>query len=891
MVRNRGTAMRLVRKMLLMVPVVASTAASAQTLGAHPRLILDSPTLSRLRASAAADTPQWQALKSYCDSFIGGKVNLPDGNTYPNPPDIGQGYQGDGYRAAVLGEGLCYQALVSTDPSAAAPYGNKARDVLMAMSTPSGSGQHGQNPCTDDGYGIRNYGVGMGIGYDWVYPLLSSAQRQQVYTTANAWLASFADVTGCSGFEYVIPLDNYFAGFFHADTVIALATNGENPNAPALWSDWQNTQYMTASSHPPHVGVQPYYPQHMTGGGWPEGFGNYGPLATFNMSMPAWEVKTATGSDLIHAAAPFSYPIDAADYLMHFTWPSRDYIDDRDTNHANGIPTPPVGTANTGMFMQVLGTLRYWKAPHADVFQEYTNEVNAATGGYGVDDPWAEFLFWNPNGPTQPLTILPLSYFATGMNAVAARSDWGNGASWMSFRAGPYIDDPGAGEEGFDQGSLAVVRGKTPLLVNASGWIVHEPNGSDDETRYYTDSYGSFDGSVYSGNRTIDNIYYVRKMNGSQVVNRYGQEANTLEDDGVRTAISRYEDGGGYVDMLATHLEDMYRLDSSGHAQEAAWAREVIYLRPNRFVVYDRTTEGSSGEDQFLAFHFPANPTAGSAPSGSKRIDIASGNVYAGAMTTVLPQNTTFTTIGIYPSNDGQSGSNPVKAWQVQVRSPSTAVSQQWLTVFDTSTSASTVAAASKITVTSGTATGTLLASAGSNSAVIVNTGAAGSTISGSIAYTVPAAKTTHVITELPANKTYDVTATVAGGNHNISVEPGTAFRTSAHGVLSFDVTADGTVTPINGNQPPVADAGNPQTVKPLAKVALDGSGSFDPDGSIASYSWTQTTGIPVKLYNASKARAAFRAPRRAGTLGFELTVTDHQGASASATVTVTVGS
>ena len=41
----------------------------------------------------------------------------------------------------------------------------------------------------------------------------------------------------------------------------------------------------------------------------------------------------------------------------------------------------------------------------------------------------------------------------------------------MSFRAGPYVNNPGQGEEGFDQGGLALVRGNVPLLVNGTGRI------------------------------------------------------------------------------------------------------------------------------------------------------------------------------------------------------------------------------------------------------------------------------------------------------------------------------------------------------------------------------------------------------------------------------------
>jgi hypothetical protein len=780
----------------------------AQVSTPHPRLILDAATLTTLRARAAANTPQWQQLKTYCDSFIGGSVNLPSvgsdpynsGNDYPDPPDIGQGYQGDAYWSALLAEGLCYQTLKSSDPSTAAQYGDKVVEILLAMATScTTSPNECEPPCTDDGYGTRFYGVGFGIGYDWVYDRLTAPQKTAIYTTANTWLASFVDPLGCSYFEYVVPDGNYFAGYFHAITAVALATYEDNPQGPTLWSNWQNQEFNTAASNPPHIGVQPYFAAHMTGGGWPEGFGNYGPLATENMNVPAWEVRTATGTDLVHAANAYTFPVDAADYLMHFTWPSRDYVDDRDKNHATGNVVPPPGTANVGMFMQVLGTLRYWNAPHGDVFQAYTNIVNVAASGYGAGYAWETFLFWDPNGAAAAIDSLPLSYFASGMNAVAARSDWSTSASWMSFRAAPYVEVSGGGEEGFDQGSLAMVRGNTPLLVNAAGQIVHEPFGAEDENRIDTDAFGNTDGTIYSGNRTIYNIYYVRNITAGFVNDRYGQAAYTLEDDNAQTHVAAFEDGASYVLALAVRLEDMYRPDGSNNPQVASWSREIVYLRPNRVLVYDRTlagnaSGGNTADDQFLAFHFAANPVSASAPAGETRYDVTYNATYAGAMTTVYPANNTTAIVGLFPPNGSDAGSSQVKVWQVQVRPPDTSDTQRWLTVFDTATSAGAVATASRISVTQGGIVGSVLATASGNQAVLFNTGAPDTTIAGTLAYSTPAAATVHFITELPASTSYSVAAVVNGSNHDITVTPGGPLATSAHGVLTFTVSATGQV-------------------------------------------------------------------------------------------------
>jgi len=764
------------------VPVVPQ----AVTLAAHPRLILDPATLTTLRQRAAANTPQWQALKATCDSYIGGTVEYPTGNQYPDRPNLGSGYQGESYLPALLAEGMCYQVLKSSNPSAAAAYGAKAVDILVKMSMPF-PGSTGWDPCTDSGYGIRFYGVGYGLGYDWVYDLLTPVQRTQIYTTANAWLTAWEKLGGCAAFAYDgNPIGNYYAGYFHAKAVIALGTYDENPGAAAQWTDWLNNQFGAR--------VQPYYQLHLSGGGWPEGYGNYAPLSILNMSLPAREVKTATGQDLLHASKPYSFPLDSADYAMHFTWPSLIYFDDRDDNHSNGDSSaPPPGTTQVGMFQQILGTLSYWNSSKVAVFNQYLSATSKATGTYNPSPTWLQFLGIDPAAPTAALSTLPLSYFATGMNAVAARSDWSTGASWMSFRAGPYTNNPGSGHEFFDQGSLALVRGGNPLLVNAGGWLVHEPGGNADETKLFNDNFGSLDGTPYSGNRQLYNIFYVRSMSGTSVAQRFGQEALTTEDDNVRTKVSAYEDGTNYVYMLATHLEDMYRTFSAGPAV-SAWSRQIVYLRPNRFVVYDRTTAGSTGYDQYMAWHFPAKPVAGSAPVGQNRLDVTYNSQYMGAMTAVLPAGTKMTTLDIYP------GDNPVKVWQVQERPPSTNVGQTWLTVFDLSTTAAKVATAGPVTVVQGGIVGVELLASDGNSVVVSSSGAAGTPLSGAIAYGVQPLAAYHVVTDLAPNTGYTVSTTANAGLRNVNVSVGGTSMSSAKGVLSFYVTADGTV---QSNPPP----------------------------------------------------------------------------------------
>jgi hypothetical protein len=93
-------------------------------------------------------------------------------------------------------------------------------------------------------------------------------------------------------------------------------------------------------------------------------------------------------------------------------------------------------------------------------------------------------------------------------------------------------------------------------------------------------------------------------------------------------------------------------------------------------------------------------------------------------------------------------------------------------------------------------------------------------------------------------------------------------------------------------NQPPIVSAGYSQSVLPNDTIVLDGTGSVDPDGTIASYAWAQTTGTSVVLSSTTVAQPTFTAPAsmNGATLVFSLVVTDNDGAvSQVGAITVTV--
>ena len=129
----------------------------------------------------------------------------------------------------------------------------------------------------------------------------------------------------------------------------------------------------------------------------------------------------------------------------------------------------------------------------------------------------------------------------------------------------------------------------------------------------------------------------------------------------------------------------------------------------------------------------------------------------------------------------------------------------------------------------------------------------------------------------------------VALGGQTLSFE----LTVSANGRTDTDIVS---VTVVNVNHTPVADAGADQLVAEGAPVTLHGEGSFDPDGDDAqptfTYSWVQVGGAPVvSLTGANTKTPTFTAPfAGAGgspgvvaTLVFELRVDDGFPADAPA--------
>lgn len=98
-------------------------------------------------------------------------------------------------------------------------------------------------------------------------------------------------------------------------------------------------------------------------------------------------------------------------------------------------------------------------------------------------------------------------------------------------------------------------------------------------------------------------------------------------------------------------------------------------------------------------------------------------------------------------------------------------------------------------------------------------------------------------------------------------------------------------VSPKLAKVPPVANAGENQTVSSGQEVTLDGRQSSDQDGTIQSFSWRQIEGPLIPLSYPETATPSFTAPEVStnSSLVYQLNVTDNDGLTGQDAVIITL--
>ncbi len=133
------------------------------------------------------------------------------------------------------------------------------------------------------------------------------------------------------------------------------------------------------------------------------------------------------------------------------------------------------------------------------------------------------------------------------------------------------------------------------------------------------------------------------------------------------------------------------------------------------------------------------------------------------------------------------------------------------------------------------------------------------------------------------------ISSTVTGliaGSYVFQLQATDNLGLSGNASVTVMVNPAPTVT----NLPPVVNTGIDQTITaPVSTVSVDGSLSSDPDGSIATFVWSQISGPSTSTITTPTTAKTSISSLVPGIYVFKLTVTDNLGLSASAQITINV--
>jgi len=361
----------------LMASAFVATCAMAQAQEPHPRIWLSPAVKARLQDARTANTPEWVALKNWCDARLGS--DLPELYNYLE------------WYTTTMNFALAYQ--ISGDPA----YGNEGVKYLTALlrdRNTIGDGLGGTNAIQmDAGYVSRSLGTGVSIGRDWLdgAPNLTPAIIAECTARMDEW---YTWIQRPETYGIGEPQTNYHAGHFTMTYTASIAFEGD----PGYQMAWQTkAEEMWAD-------VRDLLNTEGQGGDFGEGW-NYGPWAVREYLGYPWALETGTTRPDHWDEIDFASQLARAHVSM--LHPSREYFSDdgRWSGDNKGDPRSTV--------CRMLSVL-----PDTD-----------ATGK-GLAVWFANHLEWQPGGPDRWEAML---YTDHSIAEIAPSAATVGGLTWKGF--------------------------------------------------------------------------------------------------------------------------------------------------------------------------------------------------------------------------------------------------------------------------------------------------------------------------------------------------------------------------------------------------------------------------------------------------------------------------
>lgn len=433
----------------------------------------------------------------------------------------------------------------------------------------------------DSGYTSRNLGKNLALGLDWLdgYRGFPKEQRAELIAMLIRW----SDYVRDHGYLAETPASNYGDGHYVSRVMTALALEHRSPEGPRLVREV--LEYRQKYVVPALKGGPP----NLKGGYWAEGW-NYGVGGTQNLLLPAYALESAGLIPLAEAERQW-----AGEVIKHLlaASPAPGQIFGGGDWYGYPPPFPPPS------FWLLLGSLADGEAARYAAFALQGIPLT------GTPD-YFELIFPGPTEAGHSWERLDLNHLAAGSGFVALRSDWGAQPVWLATLFGNLL---WCDHQTYSPGLLQINRGADALVVDANALAGnHDPhNKSQFSNTFVIDDGGKGDQTYRYGMGFW-----------------YGKPGVVLE---------AFEEGPDYTRVAGDYGAAYSKAGADGGGRSvSSLKREIVYLRPNRFVIYDRAITKQPGYLKEFRLHALAQPEL----SGDSFLIVSGqsklfGRIFAGA--------------------------------------------------------------------------------------------------------------------------------------------------------------------------------------------------------------------------------------------------------------------
>ena len=850
----------------------------------HPRLWITEGDLPRLRSWAVASNPIWaqglSVLAAQAKAEMDAGIMPGDDSGSPASQDPGHGYQHFTEQYAEL---FAFLSLVDPDEAARSDYAQRARTLLMYVINIAAQGAADGQPFRHLDFSTsdrsRWYGEGFALTVDWIYPVLSAADKATIRTVFLRWSDEQIHA-GTTTNNHPEPIgvvndpvlisdrtlvrwagNNYYGAHMRNLGLMSMCLDpGDDPgntlrnylgNATGAW-----------------LYVVDYLLRTDGAGGLPlEGF-EYGNEAVGYIVQFLWALRTA-GQD------------DPAVWGPQVVFQNNPYWNDVVPAYLHSLSPVPVQSEYLGEPVYLPAWYgdgeRYWAPDYIWLFgpiglldkadgntARLQNllwiQANLAPGGAddlplraGYKDFFSRgilyFLLFDPAvaSYTDPRPSQALNFYSPSLNRLLSRTDWTEDAAWFSYKLSwAQIDHQQGNGNQFE-------------FYRRGEWLTKERTGYGWEWGIpYNHNTLGLENDPPEHNDPCEYLHTLWLMGAQWLFVHSG--------DPVLVAHS-FSSSYVYALRDATNL---YNSQEEGSTDILHASRSILWLKPDLIVVYDRASSKTAGRFKRFWLNFPATGTV-----AGNLVTMATASGQRLFVTSLLPAGATLLTepssqvLGCTGDPVGWIADEEPMNFRLKIEAPGGPAATRFLAILQGADAGTSATPASLIQSRAGTPyEGALAGSTAFLFPVDISTPFA------SLSYTVPSATSLHLVTGLIPSGMYSAQLVPSGNNVQVTVTPGGTLQADGGGVLMIGSAPTCTLACIALASPASGQA-------PLAVNFTATATATNCTGQPA-FSWILGDGTRSVLQNPSHTYST------AGTYTWTLTATvDGQTCIKSGTVTV----